>query len=118
MIQIAENQFRRGGPGRSLKSVCLTKDVTDVIDKQSDTLVHGLSADGTVRCMAATTTLCVAEAARRHKTSPTVSAALGRTMTGTLLLGASLKELDRLTTQIVSAGPVGSITAEVNAKGE
>ncbi len=89
-----------------------------IVDSQSDKLIHGLAADGTVRCMAAITSHCVAEAARRHKTSPTVSAALGRTMTGTLLLGASLKEFDRLTTQIVSRGPIGSITAEVNAKGE
>jgi molecular chaperone Hsp33 len=68
--------------------------------------------------MAAVTTYAVAEAARRHHTSPTVAAALGRTMTGTLLLGASLKELDRLTTQIVTEGPVGGITAETNAHGE
>jgi molecular chaperone Hsp33 len=68
--------------------------------------------------MAAVTTNAVAEAARRHHTSATVAAALGRTMTGTLLLGASLKELDRLTTQIVVGGPVGGITAETNARGE
>jgi molecular chaperone Hsp33 len=85
---------------------------------QQDKLVYGLAADGTVRCMAAVTTIAVAEAVRRHGASPTVAAALGRTMTGTLLLGASLKELDRLTTQIVASGPVGSITAETNAKGE
>ncbi|MBV9211250.1 MAG: Hsp33 family molecular chaperone HslO [Acidobacteria bacterium] len=86
--------------------------------EQTDTLVHGTAADGTVRCMAAVTTQLVAEAARRHITSPTVSAALGRTLTGTLLLGSSLKELDRLTVQIAGDGPVGGITAEANAKGE
>src|SRR2546423_13997404 len=85
---------------------------------QTDRLVRATAADGTVRCMAAVTTRLVAEAARRHKTSPTVAAALGRTLTGTLLLGAGLKELDRLTVQIVSEGPVGGITAETNARGE
>jgi molecular chaperone Hsp33 len=84
----------------------------------TDTLVHGTAADGTVRCMAAVTTNLVAEAARRHGTSPTVAAALGRTLTGTLLLGASLKELDRLTVQIVGDGPIGGITAEANAQGQ
>jgi molecular chaperone Hsp33 len=81
-------------------------------------LVHGTAADGTVRCMAAVTTDLVAEAARRHDLWPTVAAALGRTLTGTLLLGSSLKELDRLTVQIVGNGPIGGITAEANAKGQ
>src|SRR5438067_75078 len=84
----------------------------------TDTLVRATAADGAVRCMAAVTTNLVAEAARRHETSPTVAAALGRTLTGTLLLGAGLKELDRLTVQIVCDGPVGGITTEANARGE
>src|ERR1051325_10169311 len=85
---------------------------------QQDRLIHGTAADGAVRCMAAVTTNLVAEAARRHATSPTATAALGRTLTGTLLLGSSLKELDRLTVQIVCDGPVGGITAEANAQGQ
>jgi molecular chaperone Hsp33 len=83
----------------------------------ADILVHGTAADGMVRCMAAVTTNLVAEAARRHETSPTVAAALGRTLTGALLLGSSLKELDRLTVQLVVDGPIGGITAEANARG-
>lgn len=81
-------------------------------------LIHGTAAAGAVRCMAAVTTNLVAEAARRHHTSPTVAAALGRTLTGTLLLGASLKELDRLTVQVVGDGPIGGITTEANAQGQ
>jgi molecular chaperone Hsp33 len=87
-------------------------------ESQQDTLIHGTAADGTVRCMAAVTTNLVAEAARRHDLWPTVAAALGRTLTGTLLLGSSLKELDRLTVQIVCDGPIGGITAEANARGQ
>ncbi|HEX8888254.1 MAG TPA: Hsp33 family molecular chaperone HslO [Pyrinomonadaceae bacterium] len=90
----------------------------DKKDSYIDTLIHGTAAGGTVRCMAAVTTNTVAEAARRHDLWPTVAAALGRTLTGTLLLGASLKELDRLTVQIVSDGPIGGITAEANARGQ
>src|SRR5687767_6795507 len=82
-----------------------------------DTLVRATAADGSIRCMAAVTTHTVAEAAARHHTSHTVAAALGRTLTGTLLLGAGLKEFDRLTVQIISDGPVGGITAETNAQG-
>lgn len=87
-------------------------------ESQQDTLVHGTAADGTVRCMAAVTTNLVAEAARRHDLWPTVAAALGRTLTGALLMASSLKELDRLTLQIVSNGPIGGITVEANAHGQ
>lgn len=83
-----------------------------------DKLIHGMAAGGTVRVLAAITTDAVAEAVRRHETSPTVSAALGRVMTGTLLLGATLKDFDRLTARFECDGPVGGITAEANAAGQ
>lgn len=83
-----------------------------------DALVRATAADGMVRCMAAVTTATVAEAASRHLTSHTASAALGRTLTGALLLGAGLKEFDRLTVQLECDGPIGGITAEANARGE
>lgn len=86
--------------------------------KSSDTLLRATAADGYIRCAAAVTTELVAEAARRHQTSPTVAAALGRTLTGALLLGSGLKEFDRLTVQITCDGAVGGITAEANARGE
>lgn len=77
-----------------------------------DKLIHGIAADATIRVMAAITTDTVREAVRRHQTSPTVSAALGRVLTGTLLLGASLKEFDRLTVRIEAKGAVEGIVAE------
>jgi len=83
-----------------------------------DKLIHGTAAGGTVRVMAAITTDIVAEAVRRHQTSPTVSAALGRALTGTLLLASSLKELDRLTVKIEADGAVEGITAEADADGK
>jgi molecular chaperone Hsp33 len=83
-----------------------------------DSLVRATAADGLIRCMSAVTTNTVAEAARRHGTSGTVTAALGRTLTGALLLGAGQKEFDRLTVQVECDGPVGGITAEANAHGQ
>jgi len=83
-----------------------------------DKLIHGLAADATVRVMAAITTDTVREAVRRHQTSPTVSAALGRVLTGTLLLGSSLKEFDRLTVKIESDGSVEGFVAETVADGK
>ncbi|HVG29031.1 MAG TPA: Hsp33 family molecular chaperone HslO [Pyrinomonadaceae bacterium] len=87
------------------------------VNRDADRLVRATAADGGIRCVAAVTTNLVAEAARRHETSPTVAAALGRTLTGALLLGSGLKELDRLTVQIVCDGPVAGITAEAHAGG-
>lgn len=83
-----------------------------------DKLVHGLAADATVRVMAAVTTEVVREAVRRHQTSPTVSTALGRLLTGTLLLGASLKEFDRLTVKIEGKGEVEGLVAETVSGGK
>ena len=83
-----------------------------------DKLIHGIAADATVRVMAAITTETVREAVRRHQTSPTVSAALGRLLTGTLLLGSSLKEFDRLTVKIESDGLVEGIVAEADENGK
>ncbi|HYO64173.1 MAG TPA: Hsp33 family molecular chaperone HslO [Pyrinomonadaceae bacterium] len=83
----------------------------------ADTLVRATAAEGQIRCMAAVTTGTVAEASARHLTSHTASAALGRTLTGALLLGAGQKEFDRLTVQLECEGPLGGVTAEVNARG-
>jgi len=83
-----------------------------------DRLVFGTAAEGTVRLIAAVTTDSVAEAVRRHQTSPTASAALGRMLTGAALLGASLKEFDRLTVRIDADGPIGGITVEANNAGK
>ncbi len=82
-----------------------------------DKLVYGTAVDGTVRVMAAITTDIVAEAMRRHETSPTVSAAFGRVLTVTLMLGASLKEFDRLTVKIECDGAVGGLVAEASNQG-
>ena len=80
-------------------------------------LISGTAADGSVRFMAAITTEITREAVRRHQTSPTVSAALGRVLTGTLLLGASFKDFDRLTVKIECDGAVQGITAEADMHG-
>jgi molecular chaperone Hsp33 len=80
-------------------------------------LIHGTAADGTVRCVAAVTTSTVREAAERHETAPTATAAFGRLLTGTLLLGATYKDFDRLTVQINSNGIIEGIVAEANDKG-
>ncbi|MGZ9794284.1 Hsp33 family molecular chaperone HslO [Bacillus atrophaeus] len=83
-----------------------------------DYLVKALAYNGKVRAYAADTTDMVNEAQRRHDTWPTASAAIGRTMTATLMLGAMLKGDNKLTVKVEGGGPIGAIVADANAKGE
>jgi molecular chaperone Hsp33 len=83
-----------------------------------DKLIQGTAADKTVRFMAAITTDTVTEAVRRHQTAPTASAALGRVLTGTLLLASSLTEFDRLTVKIEGDGLIEGIIAEATSDGK
>ena len=55
-----------------------------------DYIVKSLAFDGEIRAYALTTE-SVQEAQTRHYTWPTASAAMGRTMTATLLMGSMLK---------------------------
>jgi molecular chaperone Hsp33 len=70
-----------------------------------------------VRAFAAVTTNLVEEARRRHDCYPIASAALGRTMTGALLLAANLKTDECLTVHIAGDGPIGAIVADAHAQG-
>jgi molecular chaperone Hsp33 len=80
-----------------------------------DRLVHATAADNQLRCMAAVTTALVGDACRRHRTFPTASAALGRVLTGGLLLGAAVKDLEKITVHFHCDGPIGNIIAQADA---
>lgn len=80
-------------------------------------MIQATAADATIRLIAAVTTNLVAEACDRHKTAPTASAALGRTLTGALLLGNAYKDLEYITLRFDCNGPVGGIVAEASARG-
>ncbi|ALS80146.1 MULTISPECIES: Hsp33 family molecular chaperone HslO [Planococcus] len=83
----------------------------------SDYLVRGLGFNGSVRAFAVDSTKTVGEAQRRHMMWPTASAALGRAMTGGVMLGAMLKGDDKVTIKIEGGGPVGALLVDSNAKG-
>jgi molecular chaperone Hsp33 len=83
-----------------------------------DYLVKALAFDGQVRAYAAETTETVKEAQVRHYTWPTASAALGRTMTAGVMMGAMLKGDSKLTVKIEGGGPIGLILVDSNAKGQ
>ena len=83
-----------------------------------DYLVKALAYQGLVRAYAVAATDTVAEAQRRHDTWNTASAALGRSLVGGLLLGATVKGDDRLTIKIQGDGPTGAIVVDANGHGE
>lgn len=83
-----------------------------------DCLVKVTAADKTLRGLAVTTTHLVEQVRVRHKTAPTASAALGRTLTAGLLLGSMLKQDETLSLQFLGNGPLGGIFVDANARGE
>lgn len=84
----------------------------------SDYLARGVAADGSFRIFAARTTQTVEEARVRHNCWPVAAAALGRTITAALLMGANLKGEDILTVRVLGDGPLGAIIVTANARGE
>lgn len=81
-------------------------------------LVRYISADATLSIMAIDSTDIVNDAEKNHVSSAVVSAALGRLLTAASLMGAALKgEGDSVTLRINGGGPVGSVIAVADSKG-
>lgn len=83
-----------------------------------DQLVRAITRDRQVRVLTARTTDLVEEARKLHNTSPLATAALGRTLTGALLVASLLKSGHEVSLTIDGSGPLGKIVAEANYKGE
>lgn len=83
----------------------------------NDYIVKALAYEGQIRAYSALTTESVQEAQSRHYTWPTASAALGRTMTATLMMGAMLKGDQKLTVTVDGQGPIGKIITDADASG-
>ncbi|WP_188456126.1 Hsp33 family molecular chaperone HslO [Virgibacillus oceani] len=83
----------------------------------NDYLVKATIFNGMVRAYAITSTDTVEEARRRQDTYATASAALGRTITITTMMGAMLKGTDSLTVKVEGNGPIGAIVADADAYG-
>ncbi|HLR66643.1 Hsp33 family molecular chaperone HslO [Virgibacillus alimentarius] len=83
-----------------------------------DYLIKATTYEGMVRAYATTTTNTVAKAQKRHDSWATASAALGRTITITAMMGAMYKGDDSLSVKVEGNGPLGVIVTDGNAKGE
>ncbi|ALS37028.1 molecular chaperone Hsp33 [Enterococcus rotai] len=82
-----------------------------------DYLVKALCYEGSIRAYAVCATNTISEAQKRHDTWSSSTAALGRTMVGALLLGATLKGEDKLTVKVQGNGPAGSIVVDSDGSG-
>ena len=81
-----------------------------------DYMIRATAADDLVRAFAATTRQMVEDARQAHDTTPVCTAALGRLLTGGVMLGSMLKEDKALVTlQIHSDGPAGGITVTADS---
>jgi len=82
-----------------------------------DYLIRATALGGSVRAFAVQTTGIVEELRRRHDTFPLATAALGRTVSAGVMMGAMLKDEQRLTIQVKGNGPLGQIVVDADAKG-
>ncbi|MBN2540822.1 MAG: Hsp33 family molecular chaperone HslO [Bacilli bacterium] len=83
----------------------------------NDYLIKAYAFNGTVRIYAASTTNLVEEARQIHGTWPAASAAFGRLLTASLIMGAMYKEDQMLTIRIDGGGPIGEMVTVVDAHG-
>ena len=84
----------------------------------TDYMVRATAANAQIRAFAITSRETVEHARSAHDLSPVVAAALGRLMTGALMMGSMLKgEKDMLTLQINGAGPVHGLTVTADSQG-
>ena len=84
----------------------------------SDTLLRAIARDAGIQISAAVTTGLVERARQIHNTTPVATAALGRTLTATAIIGSQLKVGDgSVTVQIKGNGPRGAIVCVGDADG-
>ena len=86
--------------------------------KNNDYMVRAHAADGQIRAFAITGKNLVEEARRAHNTFPVATAALGRLMCASLMMGDMLKsEKDLITVRIDGDGPLGGIVVTADNSG-
>lgn len=84
----------------------------------SDTLLRAIARDAGIQISAAVTTGLVERARQIHNTTPVATAALGRTLTATAIMGSQLKVDDgSVTVQVKGNGPLGAIVCVGDADG-
>ena len=82
----------------------------------NDYMIRATAANDAIRAFAATTRQMVEDARQAHDTTPVCTAALGRLLTGGVMIGSMLKEDKALVTiQIRGDGPAGGLTVTADS---
>lgn len=79
-----------------------------------DLLLKGMAKEESLLVVGLIDTETVEKARSIHATYPTASAALGRTMSGAILLSSLLKEGQRVMLQVVGDGPLKEVVSEAD----
>lgn len=88
-------------------------------ESYKDYMVRATAASDQIRAFAVTSRNLVETARKAHNTSPIATAALGRLMSGTLMMGSMMEnEKDLITVKIDGDGPLGGVLATANNKGQ
>lgn len=84
----------------------------------SDYIVRATAAENQIRAFAITSKELVEQSRVYHNTSPVMTAALGRLLTGGAMMGIMMKgEKDVMTLQIKCSGPAKGLTVTADSKG-
>lgn len=84
----------------------------------TDYIVRATAADSQIRAFAITSRELVEKARQYHNTSPVVTAALGRLISGGAMMGVMMKgEKDILTLQVKGSGPLKGLTVTADFMG-
>lgn len=84
----------------------------------ADYIARATAANGQIRAFAITSKELVETARIHHNTSPVMTAALGRLLSGALMMGSMMKgEKDLLTIQIQGSGPAKGLTVTADSMG-
>ena len=83
----------------------------------NDYIVRATAGNAQIRAFAAVTTNLVEEAREHHGTSPVATAALGRLLTGGVMMGSMMKnDTDMLTIQIQCSGQLEGLTVTADRR--
>ncbi|GMH43645.1 hypothetical protein BSKO_11567 [Bryopsis sp. KO-2023] len=107
-IHVQHVRVRRSTPASSRRLV---------VRAASDQVYRTISSNFEVAVLVADATGVVSDAARRHKTAPTSTAALGRLLAGTLLLGCFKKDNEQTQVSFQGDGEIGVMQAIADDKG-
>lgn len=86
-------------------------------DKEQDYIVRATALGGRIKVFGVTTRNIVNQQRNKYGSLPTATAALGRTISATSMMGSMQESGESITVNIRGDGPIGKITVSANTNG-